>query len=105
MVTLGLSNYGSFLFTILFKSAAYGLIVDKLVMHPCVPFIVVHPQYFLVHSKGLNQYSSTGVHGAIAERKYRSAIAPCTPVEEYWFRPLCKVQGFVIDCIVLYSQI
>ena len=83
MVTLGLSNYGSFLFTILFKSAAYGLIVDKLVMHPCVPFCSGAPLIFF---------------GALK-------CAPCTPVEEYWFRPLCKVRGFVIDCIVLCLQV
>ena len=36
MVTVGLSNHGSFLFTIFLKGSAY--IVGKLVMHPCVPF-------------------------------------------------------------------
>ena len=36
MVTVGLSNHGSFLFTSFFKGFAY--IVGRLVMHPCVPF-------------------------------------------------------------------
>ena len=36
MVTVGLSNHGSFLFPSFFKGSAY--IVGKHVMHPCVPF-------------------------------------------------------------------
>ena len=36
MVTVGLSNHGSFLFTIFLKGSAY--IVGKLVMHSCIPF-------------------------------------------------------------------
>ena len=36
MVTVSLSNHGSFLFTIFLKGSAH--IVGKLVMHPCVHF-------------------------------------------------------------------
>ena len=36
MVTVGLSNHGSFLFTIFLIDSVY--IVGKLVMHPCVSF-------------------------------------------------------------------
>ena len=36
MVTVCVSNHGSFLFTVFLKVSAH--IVSKLVMHPCVPF-------------------------------------------------------------------
>ena len=47
MVTVGLSNHGSFLFTIFLKGSTY--IVGKLVMHPCVPFRSGASPTFLVH--------------------------------------------------------
>ena len=45
MFTVGMSNHGSFL-SAFFKGSAY--IVDKLVMHPCVPLSIGAPLAFLV---------------------------------------------------------
>ena len=47
MVTVALSNHGSFLFTILLKGSAH--IVGKLMMHPCVPFRSGAPIPFFGH--------------------------------------------------------
>ena len=47
MVTVGLFNHSSFLFTIFLKGYAY--VVGKLVMHPCITFRSCAPLAFLVH--------------------------------------------------------
>ena len=49
MVTAGLSNHSSFLFSIFLTCFAY--IAGKLVMHPCVPFHSGAPLTFLVHPR------------------------------------------------------
>ena len=61
LVVVGLSNHGSFLFTIFFEGSAS--IVDKLVMHPCLPFsngalltFLVNPSVYRAH-----RLKSTGV--------------------------------------------
>ena len=78
MVTVALSNHGSFLFTILLKGSAH--IVSKLVMHPCVPFCSGAPLTFF----GAHRLKSTALdHKAQQTGTYNCSLARCRSIDKW----------------------